>query len=80
MKRTHIALIIIIAVAMGAIMVSLGDASTYVNFEQAERNPGTKYTVIGYLDKEAAMNYDAQANRFSFGAVDKNGVIEFRLG
>ena len=62
MKRTHIALIIIIAVAMGAIMVSLGDASTYVNFEQAERNPGTKYTVIGYLDKEAAMNYDAQAN------------------
>lgn len=73
MKRTHIALIIIIAVAMGAIMVSLGDASTYVNFEQAERNPGTKYTVIGYLDKEATMNYDAQANRFSFGAVDKNG-------
>ncbi len=73
MKRTHIAIIIFIAIAIGAIMVTINDASTYVGFEQAEENMGTKYTVIGYLDKEAPMDYDARANRFVFTAIDKEG-------
>ena len=73
MKRTHIAIIIIIAVAIGAIMVTINDASTYVGFDRAEENPGTKYTVIGYLDKKAAMDYDARASLFTFTAIDKEG-------
>jgi len=75
MKRTHIALIMVIAVAVGAIMVAINDASTYVGFLQAEAQPGTEYTVIGQLDKEAPMNYDARANVFTFQAVDKNGDV-----
>lgn len=73
MKRTHIAIIIVIAVAIGAIMVTINDASTYVGFDRAEENPGTKYTVIGYLDKQAAMDYDARASLFTFTAIDKEG-------
>lgn len=74
MKRTHIALIIVIAVAVGAIMVAINDASTYVGFARAEAHPGTEYTVIGKLDKEAPMHYEARANIFTFTAIDKKGV------
>ena len=73
MKRSHIAIIVVIAVAIGAIMVTINDASTYVGFAKADETPGTKYTVIGYLDKEAPMNYDARANKFEFTAIDKEG-------
>ncbi len=74
MKRSHIVIILIIAVAIGAIMATINDASTYVGFAEANANPKTTYTVIGYLDTDAAMDYDARANRFEFGAVDKEGV------
>lgn len=73
MKRTHIAIIILIAAAMGAIIVTLGDASTYVSFETADKNVSEDFTVIGYLDKEAEMNYDARRNLFTFYALDKEG-------
>lgn len=74
MKRSHIAIIIIIAVAIGAIITTINDASTYVGFQRAQDVPGTKYTVIGYLDKEAPMEYNARANRFVFTAIDKEGI------
>lgn len=74
MKRTHIAIIVVIAVAIGAIITTINDASTYVGFDKAQAVPGTKYTVIGYLDKGAPMDYNAKANRFVFTAVDKEGV------
>ncbi len=73
MKRTHIAIIIVIAVAIGAIIATMSDASTYVGFAEAAENPGTKYTVIGQLDTSAPMNYNARKNKFTFYAVDKNG-------
>ncbi len=73
MKKTHIAIIIFIAIAIGAIMVTINDASTYVGFNQALEQKGTKYTVIGYLDTDAPMDYDARANRFTFTAIDKEG-------
>ncbi len=73
MKKTHLAIIIFIAIAVGAIIVTMSDASTYVGFEEAYKTPGTKYTVIGYLDKEAPMHYDARTQRFEFTAIDKEG-------
>lgn len=73
MKKTHIAIIVFIAVAIGAIIVTINDASTYVGFDQALAQKGTKYTVIGYLDSEAPMDYNARANHFSFTAIDKEG-------
>ncbi len=73
MKRSHIAIVIIIAVAIGAIIASINDASTYVGFAEAESTPGTRYTVIGELDKEAAMDYNAREQVFKFQAIDKDG-------
>ncbi len=73
MKKTHIILIIIIAVLIGAILVMFKDAGTYASFELAEKNTGDQYTVIGYLDKEAQMNFDARTTMFSFTAIDKQG-------
>ncbi len=73
MKKTHIVLIIIIAVLIGAILVMFKDAGTYASFELAEKNGGDQFTVIGYLDKDAAMNFNARTTMFSFTAIDKQG-------
>lgn len=73
MKRSHIAIIVVIAVAIGAIMASINDASTYVGFSDAQDTPGTSYTVIGQLDKEAPMDYNARNQVFKFQAIDKEG-------
>jgi len=73
MKKTHIVLIIIIAVLIGAILVMFKDAGTYAGFEIAQNNNGDQFTVIGYLDKDAQMNFDARKTLFSFTAIDKTG-------
>lgn len=73
MKRNHVIALIMIAVAVGAILSTLGDASTYVSFSQAENDPGEVYTVIGTLDTNKNMHYEARSNLFTFHAVDKDG-------
>lgn len=73
MKKTHIAMIVVIAVSIGAIISATGDFSTYVGFTQANEQPGTKYTVIGELDTNQVMSFDAGSSTFSFVAVDKDG-------
>lgn len=73
MKKTHIVLIIIIAVLIGAILVMFKDAGTYAGFEMAENNNGSQFTVIGYLDRESKMEFDARKTLFSFTAIDKSG-------
>jgi len=75
MKKTHILAIIVIAVAIGAIMTTVSDSSTYSNFSEAIENPGKEYHVVGQLNKEAEMTYDPEvnANLFAFSMVDING-------
>ena len=73
MKKTHIVLIIIVAVLIGAIMVMFKDAGTYAGFSMAENNKGQEFTVIGYLDKDAAMDFNARTKLFTFTAIDKQG-------
>ena len=73
MKKTHIILIIIVAVLIGAIMVMFKDAGTYAGFAMAQHEQGQEFTVIGYLDKDQDMHFDAKATLFSFTAVDKEG-------
>lgn len=75
MKRNHIIVLILIAVAVGAILSTLGDASTYVSFGQADRDQGATYTVIGTLDTTRDMHYDARSNLFTFYALDKEGEM-----
>jgi cytochrome c-type biogenesis protein CcmE len=73
MKKTHIVLILVIATLIGAILVMFKDAGTYANFSSAEYAMGNEFTVIGYLDKEAEMNFDPKTTLFSFTAMDKDG-------
>ena len=55
MKKSHILLIVVIAVAIGIIVSTAGDASTYVGFDEAMQMSLTGKTkdihVVGELKK-----------------------------
>ncbi len=74
MKKTHIFLIIIIAIAVGAVLSLVKDPRTYASFEHALSHPGKNFEVVGVLDTTAAIEYDAMVNpdRFSFYMFDEN--------
>ncbi len=62
MKRSHIIAIVIIAVAIGALVGSLYDSSTYADLEQALSNPGKEYHVVGTLDRSQEIVYEPSMN------------------
>lgn len=81
MKKTHIFGIIVIAIAIGIIVSTAGDASSYVTFSKAESLTKEGQTdavhVVGKLTKDATgqitnMVYQPQIdpNRFEFSLVD----------
>jgi cytochrome c-type biogenesis protein CcmE len=83
MKKVHIFVIIIIAVAIGVIMSTAGDASSYVSFKEAtklsEDGKDKKVHVVGKLKKDptgqiVGMTYQPHldANHFEFVLVDQN--------
>jgi cytochrome c-type biogenesis protein CcmE len=85
MKRIHIFGIIVIAIAIGIIITTAGDASTYVDFSTAEKmasdGNNSKIHVVGKLKKDASgqivgMSYNPSidANRFEFVLVDNNNL------
>ncbi len=57
MKKSHIIGIVVIAIAVFVIISTAGDASTYVNFEEAkalsESGSDKKVHVVGQLKKDA---------------------------
>jgi cytochrome c-type biogenesis protein CcmE len=76
MKKIHIVGIIIIAVAIGVIVYSLGSNASYANFSEAISNPDTEYHVVGKLNKIIPVNYDPKINadECSFFMTDNNGL------
>ena len=85
MKISHILGIIVIAVAIGIVVSTAGDASTYVSFSEAEtlaKDGDTKAIhVVGNLKKDMdghilGMKYDPtiDPNHFEFVLVDTNKV------
>ncbi len=76
MKKTHIILIVIIAVAIGAILTTLNNTSTYASFTEAKESPDTEFHVVGKLDKEKETVYNPKenANLFTFYMKDNKGV------
>jgi cytochrome c-type biogenesis protein CcmE len=76
MKKTHIIGIVVIAVAIGAILATVSDSSTYASFNQAVANPGSEYHVVGRLNKAKEMVYDPQVstNLFTFYMTDNEGT------
>ena len=75
MKKTHIAIIIIVAVAIGALIATLGSSSTYADFKQASENPDTEYHVVGKRAKDKPTEYNPAINtdEFTFYMVDNRG-------
>jgi cytochrome c-type biogenesis protein CcmE len=87
MKPTHILAIVAIAVAIGIITSTAGDASVYVNFNQAislaKDDGGAAVHVVGKVKKDAQGRivdtvYDPQIdpNHFEFTLVDNNQRAE----
>jgi len=81
MKKTHIFGIVIIALAIGIIVSTAGDASSYVTFSQAQEmaknGSGSAVHVVGKLTKNAQgqitnMIYEPQIdpNHFEFTLAD----------
>ncbi|MCF8302454.1 MAG: cytochrome c maturation protein CcmE [Bacteroidales bacterium] len=75
MKKTHILAIIVAVVALGAILSTVADSSTYVTFSEAAQRPGKEYHVIGQLNTNKKVVYDEHNNpdEFSFYMIDNNG-------
>lgn len=76
MKKSHIIGIILIAVAIGAIFTSLGDASTYASFSISEENEGKEFHVVGKLNKSREMIYEPEKdpNIFVFYMKDSDST------
>ncbi|HYF69249.1 MAG TPA: cytochrome c maturation protein CcmE [Ohtaekwangia sp.] len=82
MKKSHILLIVVIAVAIGIIVSTAGDASTYVGFDEAMQMSLTGKTkdihVVGELKKNIqgeviGLEEGADKVSFSFIMIDDNG-------
>lgn len=75
MKKTHIILIVIIALAIGAILSTFASSSTYASFNEALNEPEREFHVVGQLSKEKPLEYnpEANANLFTFYLIDRDG-------
>jgi len=83
MKLSHIIALIIIAIAIGIIVSTTGDASKYVSFKEAAQmatdGDDEKIHVVGKLKKDGAGHIEGMMyapkedpNLFSFVLVDNN--------
>jgi cytochrome c-type biogenesis protein CcmE len=75
MKKTHIVLIILAAVAASIMVATYVGLGTNETFDTAFQNPGTVYKIKGRLDKTKAIIYDPQINTnlCVFHMTDQNG-------
>lgn len=75
MKKSSIVGIIIIAIAIGVIISTYADSSTYANFSEAVKTQSELH-VVGNLNKQKEMVYNPQkdANYFAFYMKDKSGM------
>ena len=76
MKTIHIIIILVLVIAVGVIITTLSDASTYSDFKEASKKPDKEFHIIGKLDKNKPVEYDAQknANQFAFFLIDDKGI------
>lgn len=76
MKKGHIIAIVIIAVAIGMIISTFLDSSTYATFDEAMEQPGKEFHVSGTLNlnKDMVYNPEQNANLFSFYLIDSEGL------
>ena len=75
MKRTHIIMLVAIAVAIGALIMMSVDFSTYDTIESARQKQGKFVHLIAKLDRSVPLDYDPakNPNYLSFTAIDSLG-------
>jgi cytochrome c-type biogenesis protein CcmE len=75
MKKTHIVMLVAIALAIGALLMLSSDFSTYDTINSAKQKQGKFVHLIAKLDKAAPIEYDPanNPNYLSFTAVDSLG-------
>ncbi len=76
MKKSHIALLIIVLVALGTIVSTMSSSSTYETFAVAFEHEGKEFHVVGDLNRAKPLEYNPQvnANEFSFYLTDSTGT------
>lgn len=76
MKIKHIIGILFIVALIAVVISTFTDTSTYVDFATAQEHPGKEFHIIGTLNLEKGVHYDAgvDANQFSFYMLDGKGV------
>ena len=74
MKKTHILAILVIAVAIGFLMMAGKDISSYALFADAAQTT-EKVKIVGQLCKDKSVDYDPvkDPNAFSFHMKDRDG-------
>lgn len=75
MKKTHIAGLIFIVVAIGAIISLVYNADTYASFADARQQPGRQFHIIGELNREEPIQERVENNTLilSFHMIDQEG-------
>lgn len=75
MKLKHILIIVVVAIALGVIISTFTNTSTYANFSEARNNTNKEYHIIGKLDTTMPIVYDTKvnANEFTFFMTDNKG-------
>jgi cytochrome c-type biogenesis protein CcmE len=76
MKTIHIIIIIALIIAVAIVITTFTDTSTYSDFSKASARPEKEYQIIGKLNKNKPIEYNAQkdANQFSFYMIDEQGL------
>lgn len=76
MKKSHIIILVVIAVCIGIVFFSLNSSETYANFTESDQYRNKTYHVVGKLNREKEIKYDpkSDANLFTFYLTDKEGV------
>lgn len=77
MKKTHIALLILVVSAVAIIVSMFGDFSTYETFGTAAKSPDKEFHVMGTLAGDKKVNYNPieDPNHCDFLVQDKAGVV-----
>ena len=58
MKTKHILIIVVIAIALGIIISTFTNTSTYSDFTEASKYPGKEFHIIGKLDTTKPIIYN----------------------
>ena len=76
MKAIHIIIILVLVAVIAIVVTTLSDSSTYSDFGEAAKKPGKEVHIIGTLNRNKPIEYDAQknANQFTFYMTDDKGM------